>query len=80
VDVIAEITVEEQDGIIVADFMVATTVVAIIVDLDTTEDMVVEIISPTTPYMNKPIDSSVLSLLDIALSQKPEKLFRKRSK
>ena len=50
VDVIAEITVEEQDviiqdGIIVADFMVATTVVAIIVDLDTTEDMVVEIIA-----------------------------------
>ncbi|WP_195924805.1 hypothetical protein [Sarcina ventriculi] len=46
-DVIAEITVEEQDGIIVADFMVATTVtvVAIIVDLDTTEDMVVEIIA-----------------------------------
>ena len=43
-------------------------------------NMVVEIISPTTPYMNKPIDSSVLSLLDIALSQKPEKLFRKRSK
>lgn len=50
VDVIAEITVEEQDVIIqdviiVADFMVATTVVAIIVDLDTTEDMVVEIIA-----------------------------------
>ena len=50
VDVIAEITVEEQDviiqdGIIVADFMVATTVVSIIVDLDTTEDMVVEIIA-----------------------------------
>lgn len=50
VDVIAEITVEEQDviiqdGIIVADFMVATTVVAIIVDLDTTEDMVVGIIA-----------------------------------
>lgn len=52
VDVIAEITVEEQDviiqdGIIAADFMVATTVtvVAIIVDLDTTEDMVVEIIA-----------------------------------
>lgn len=50
VDVIAEITVEEQDvviqdGIIVADFMVATTVVVIIVDLDTTEDMVVEIIA-----------------------------------
>ena len=50
VDIIAEITVEEQDviiqdGIIVADFMVATTVVAIIVDLDTTEDMVVEIIA-----------------------------------
>lgn len=49
-DVIAEITVEEQnvviqDGIIVADFMVATTVVVIIVDLDTTEDMVVEIIA-----------------------------------
>lgn len=51
-DVIAEITVEEQDviiqdGIIAADFMVATTVtvVAIIVDLDTTEDMVVEIIA-----------------------------------
>lgn len=42
-------------------------------------NMVVEIVSPSTPYMNKPADSSVLSLLDIALSQKPkqEKLFKK---
>ena len=37
-------------------------------------NMATEIIFPNTPYMNKPIYSSMLSLLDVALSQGPQKV------